>query len=85
MRNSIDQTDSATPGANKSTLLSGEKASRVPEPGLGNDQPKKVSAAHIIRRTPVFKARETAAAPKAPERPSIEVIEGAKKRNVDFP
>ena len=86
MRNSIDQTDAATPGANKSTLLSGEKASRVPEPGIGNseNQTKKVSAAHIIRRPPVVKARETATAPKT-ERPSIEVIEGAKKRNVDFP
>jgi len=96
MRNSIDQTDASTRGANTSTLLSGEKASPIPEPGLGHkdNQPKKTSlstshnrlSASHIRLTPI-KVNETATVPKvtAPERPSVEVIEGAKKRNVDFP
>src|SRR5215472_15438575 len=34
MRNSIDQTDADTRGANKTSLLSGEKAAPIPEPGL---------------------------------------------------
>lgn len=91
MRNSIDQTDADTQGANKTTLLSGEKAAPVPEPGLGNkeNKPKKapVAASHFIRHKPIIAARETATAPgaTAPDRPSIEVIEGSKKRNVDFP
>jgi pilus assembly protein CpaB len=91
MRNSIDQADEKTPGANKGSLLSGERALPVPEPGLGakEKQAKRpvVSASHSIRHTPLVMARETVAAPKvsAPGRPSVEVIEGAKKRNVDFP
>jgi hypothetical protein len=91
MRNSIDQADEKTPGANKGTLLSGERALPVVEPGLGakEKQPKRsvASASHSIRHTPLVMARETVAAPKAsaPDRPSVEVIEGAKKRNVDFP
>lgn len=86
MRNSVDQNDEATPGANKASLLSGERAMPVPEPGLG---PKEAKPAPVVRRKP----RPTVATaslkienpPIAPPRPSVEVIEGAKKRNVDFP
>ena len=90
MRNSVDQGDEVTPGANKSTLLSGERAMPVPEPGLGNKD-KKPEAAHVARRSrprmPVANAApKTSAAPApAPARPSVEVIEGSKKRSVDFP
>ncbi|HEY6120280.1 MAG TPA: Flp pilus assembly protein CpaB [Pyrinomonadaceae bacterium] len=88
MRNSVDQADEKTPGANKGSLLSGERAAPVPEPGLGNKDkgPKKSATSHVVRRRPIVTSREITAAPRpAPERPSIEVIEGAKKRNVDFP
>jgi len=74
-----------TSGANKTSLLSGEKAKPVPEPGLAKEKKPAVSTSHVVRRKPIVS--EAFAAPKiaAPERPSIEVIEGAKKRSVDFP
>ena len=86
MRNSVDQNDEATPGANKASLLAGERALPVPEPGLG----AKAKPAMVVRRS---KPRPTVANASlkienpviAPPRPSVEVIEGAKKRNVDFP
>ena len=87
MRNSVDQGDEVTPGANKSTLLSGERAQPVPEPGLGNKETKPATA---VRRSRPRAASIVSAAvrtpmPAPPPRPSIEVIEGAKKRSVDFP
>lgn len=89
MRNSVDQGDEQTPGANKTSLLSGEKAALVPEPGLGKKdiQPKTASRRmYAVRRRPVKPmADEAARKPAAPQRPSVEVIEGSKKRNVDFP
>jgi pilus assembly protein CpaB len=91
MRNSIDQGDEVTSGATKKSLLSGERAQPVPEPGLGSDaKPAPRASASAPRRPrPRLAASETAVkvntpAP-APVRPSIEVIEGAKKKNVDFP
>ncbi len=88
MRNSIDQDDELTPGASKSTLLSGERALPVPEPGLGNKENKPAISTLARRFRPHIPAVVNAAArinPPSPARPSIEVIEGAKKRNVDFP
>lgn len=87
MRNSVDQGDEATPGANKSSLLSGERAKPVPEPGLkGTNTPKAVARKPRPRPAPVASAalRVNPTVP-VPPRPSIEVIEGAKKRSVDFP
>jgi len=87
MRNSVDQGDEITPGANKSSLLSGERARPVPEPGLASKEVKPAPAVRRVRpRTPavINTAMRVTPAP-APQRPSIEVIEGAKKRSVDFP
>jgi pilus assembly protein CpaB len=90
MRNSIDQGDEVTPGANKRTLLSGERAQPIPEPGIaGSSQPAPRTASAPKRPRPRPVDAETAVkvnppAP-APARPSIEVIEGSKKKNVDFP
>jgi pilus assembly protein CpaB len=84
MRNSVDQGDEVTPGANKSSLLSGERAAPVPEPGLA----KKAAPAPVrrVRRAPtVVNTAMRVDTPPPPPRPSIEVIEGAKKRSVDFP
>ena len=86
MRNSVDQNDEATPGANKASLLSGERAMPVPEPGLGSKEAKPAPAVRRRPRPTVTTASLKIENPViAPPRPSVEVIEGAKKRNVDFP
>jgi len=91
MRNSIDQGDEVTPGANKKSLLSGERALPIPEPGLGGKEapaPRATAAKRAPRPRPVATSEavtKAAPAPAAPPRPSIEVIEGSKKKNVDFP
>ena len=85
MRNAVDQNDELTPGANKASLLSGERAQPVPEPGLGSKDVK--PAVRRIRPRPAIAnaSLKIENPPIAPPRPSVEVIEGAKKRNVDFP
>lgn len=87
MRNSVDQADEQTAGANKRSLLNGERATIAPEPGTAT-APK--AAPSSIRRTPrpVRDTTTTAAKvnpPPPPPRPSVEVIKGAKKETVDFP
>jgi len=89
MRNSVDQADEQTTGANKRTLLTGERAMIAPEAGK-NSEPKPAPTSNI-RRAPRRVIRDVnastaikASAP-APPRPSVEVIEGAKKKTVDFP
>jgi pilus assembly protein CpaB len=86
MRNSIDQGDEQTPGVNKRGLLVGERASQQPEPGsLKSEQPKQDP--RPVRKVYVQPAEPKAAAP-APQptpRASVEMIEGTKKRSVDFP
>ena len=83
MRSQIDQGDEKTTGINKRNLLGGDIAKPVPEPGsLKSEQPK--TEAKPARRAPVSKS----AAPSAPQptpRTQVEMIEGAKKRNVEFP
>jgi pilus assembly protein CpaB len=88
MRNSVDQNDEKTPGASKTTLLAGETALPIPEPGLGPKDGEKPKTAprrpKRVQSAPIA-AKATATAPAPPPRPSIEVIKGAKKENVDFP
>jgi pilus assembly protein CpaB len=93
MRNSIDQDDAQTKGVNKRTLLSGEHAVPAPDPGaLKSEQAKPVAASPAPRRVrtvvepPVAPGpgHSVQTAPPAP-RSSVEMIEGGKKRNVDFP
>jgi pilus assembly protein CpaB len=97
MRNSVDQGDEQTLGIDRRTLLTGERAKPAPEPGsLKSEQPKPVAPAPA----PVFHRRRAAvtpaeppaaqpaaapAAPPAPPRPSVEMIQGAKKSTVEFP
>jgi pilus assembly protein CpaB len=85
MRNSIDQGDEVTPGASKRSLLLGDRALPVAEPGPAKRETTPRAAAPRRPRPPVEAARTVAPPPPAAERPSVEVIEGAKKRNVDFP
>jgi pilus assembly protein CpaB len=84
MRNSIDQGDEQTIGVNKRTLLGGEVAAPQPEPGsLKSERPEQKPAPRRVRVQAEAKPAPAAAqpAPKA----SVEMIEGAKKRSVDFP
>jgi len=88
MRNQIDQGDEQTPGINKRGLLSGEKASQQPEPGsLKTEQPKESQAAPRPVRRARAEEPKAEAAPATPPAPRIQVemIEGSKKRAVDFP
>ena len=85
MRSQIDQGDEKTTGINKRNLLGGDIAKPVPEPGsLKSEQPK--TEAKPARRAPVSKSSAApAAAPQPTPRTQVEMIEGAKKRNVEFP
>jgi pilus assembly protein CpaB len=84
MRNSIDQGDEQTKGIDKRTLLNGDRAVPAPDPGsLKSEQPKTEPKVRRIR--PQAEAKPAASpSPQAP-RASVEMIEGAKKRSVDFP
>ena len=82
MRSQIDQGDEQTKGVNKRNLLNGDQAMPVPEPGsLKSEQPKE---AKPVRRSST-KPAVTAPAPQPTPRTQVEMIEGAKKRNVEFP
>jgi pilus assembly protein CpaB len=86
MRNQIDQGDEQTKGVNKRNLLSGDAAMPAPEPGsLKSEQPK--TEAKPVRRSvaPAPKPVSAAPAPQPTPRASVEMIEGAKKRSVEFP
>jgi len=85
MRNSIDQGDEQTTGVDKRTLLGGERAVPAPEPGsLKSEQPPRQDSRPAPRRLRAQVEAKPATAP-APPRASVEMIEGAKKRSVDFP
>src|SRR5689334_1186175 len=85
MRSQIDQGDEQTPGVNKRGLLTGEKATVAPEPGsLKSEQPK-TEARPVHRAVSVAAPKPAAPAPQPTPRASVEMIEGAKKRSVEFP
>ncbi len=85
MRSQIDQGDEQTPGVNKRGLLTGERATQTPAPGATKSEQQKVDP-KPVRRVQVQREPKPAApaAPPAP-RTQVEMIEGAKKRNVEFP
>src|SRR5258705_11055446 len=86
MRNSIDQGDEKTQGVNKRELLNGEHAAPVPEPGsLKSEQPKPVAKPAPYRQRVQAEPKPEPVAKPQPPRASVEMIEGAKRRNVDFP
>ena len=85
MRNQVDQGDEQTPGVNKRNLLGGEAAQPVPDPGaLKSEQPKQENKP-VRRSAPAAKPAAAAPAPQPTPRASVEMIEGAKKRSVEFP
>lgn len=87
MRNSIDQGDEETKGINKRGLLGGERALPVPEPGsLKSEQPEVKPAPRRVRVQAEARPAPVVAPPvPQPPRTSVEMIEGSKKRSVDFP
>ena len=98
MRNQTDQGDAQTQGVDKRTLLTGEHATIVPDPGsLKSEQPKtetkpaaaprrtRVSMQPFVEPVPPLAPAATAPAPPPPPRSSVEMIEAGKKRSVDFP
>ncbi|HSS19572.1 MAG TPA: Flp pilus assembly protein CpaB [Pyrinomonadaceae bacterium] len=84
MRNSIDQGDEKTSGINKRGLLNGDHATPQVEPGsLKSEQPKQ--SRPVVRQHPVDPKPAMTAPVPAPPKASVEMIEGTKKRSVDFP
>lgn len=85
MRNYGDQEDTQTKGVNKNSLLSGNTYVPQPQPSKTerSEQPKTAHVKKQVRQVSV-------AAPKqethvAPPRNSVELIEGAKRREVEMP
>lgn len=84
MRNSIDQGDEQTTGVDKRTLLGGDRAMPAPEPGsLKSEQPARPEPR--TRRVRMQAEAKPANTTPPPPRASVEMIEGAKKRSVEFP
>ena len=83
MRNSIDQGDEQTTGINKRALLGGEHPGQVPEPGSLKSEQVKPGPRPVSR--PRVEPKPAAAPVPAPPRASVEMIEGARKRSIDFP
>jgi pilus assembly protein CpaB len=90
MRNYTDQQDTKTTGANKATLLNGESIKSEPAPP--SEKAAETKAAEPVKprvkRTSYVaqheqKTKTIAALPAS--RKSIELIEGAKRRDVDIP
>ena len=94
LRNMIDQDDEQTQGADKQSLLGGERATTPPPPGsLKSEQTQ--PAPQPVRRAPrtQFPERVSQAAPAEapkpqpppPPRPNVEMIQGTKRSTVEFP
>lgn len=83
MRNYTDQDDAATRGANKNTLLVGESVIPQPEPPSAKTEKKPVQPRPQPKRVSVVRAETPA--PLTVPRKSVELIEGAKRRDVDVP
>lgn len=89
LRNSTDQGDQQTAGATKRTLLTGERASPIPDL-TGENSPQPASAKPVRRRVPApvlvnVSERIIPAPTPNPPRSTIEVFEAGKRRTVDFP
>lgn len=83
MRSYSDQADTQTSGASKGSLLHGD--SYVPPPQVSKEPPK--STAPVVRAKPkVAKVREQQPVTQPTyTRNSVELIEGAKRRDVEIP
>jgi pilus assembly protein CpaB len=87
MRNYGDQEDTKTTGANKATLLSGESVRSEPAPPSEKVAETKAAAPAKprVKRTSYVSQHEQKAAAQPVSRKSVELIEGAKRRDIDIP
>lgn len=89
MRNYGDQEDTQTPGANKSSLLTGHAVLPAPAPPSDKTAETKpaTSRPRVKRNNLVAQRVENPAQPPAPpaSRNSVELIEGSKRREVQIP
>jgi pilus assembly protein CpaB len=87
MRNFGDQEDSDTKGANKNLLLSGYSSAPPPKPEKTQKTEPSAPAPKKTSVRPARVAEQKEPAPVVPpvRRSSIELIEGAKRRDVDIP
>ena len=96
LRNMIDQDDEQTQGADKKSLLTGERAMPAPPPGALKSEQTQQPAPQPVRRAPRPQPRVSRAAPAPaaeapkpqptpPPRPNVEMIQGTKKSTVEFP
>jgi pilus assembly protein CpaB len=86
MRNYGDQEATKTGGANRTTLLSGE--TYVPQPEPKSEQAGQARAAHVkqpVKRVSVVIPRQEKPVVQPISRNSVELIEGAKRRDVEIP
>lgn len=85
MRNYGDQEDTQTKGVNKNSLLSGDT---VPQPQPKSEQSEQAKTAHVkppVKRASVAILKQEKPAAQPVSRNSIELIEGAKRRDVEIP
>src|SRR6266498_2135793 len=88
MRNYGDQESAQTKGANRTTLLSGEAVIPQPVQNSNKDEKTKVAPTKPVRRIAVKQPREEKSVTQhatVPPRNSVELIEGAKRRDDDIP
>lgn len=84
MRNYGDQEDTQTSGANKNSLLNGQSFVPQPEPrGEKSELPKAAHVKQPIKSVNAPRIERPVIAP--PQRNSVELIEGNKRREVDMP
>ena len=88
MRNYGDQESTDTKGANRTSLLNGEAVIPQPAPSNGDKPGESVRPTVRIVRRPVVRVKEPTTVsqhPTPPQRKSVELIEGNKRRDVDVP
>ena len=87
MRHYGDQEDTQTKGANKDSLLDGHSVTPLPGPAPEKPVDTAPKAKPRMRRSNVVAQQEGKPAPALPPVPrnSIELIEGAKRREVEIP
>ena len=85
MRNYTDQEGTETKGVNKATLLSGDGYTAPPPPPTEKAQTTKPAQPKPARRVSVAPPREEKSVAQPVSRNSVELIEGAKRREVELP
>jgi pilus assembly protein CpaB len=87
MRHYGDQEDTQTKGANKDSLLDGHSVTPLPGPAVEKPVDTQPKAKPRVRRSNVVAQQESKPIPAPPPAPrnSIELIEGAKRRDVEIP